>query len=94
MKGRMIETRIKRSAILICAGLMVQLFTLLKVHPLSFVAFIGLGCPLTAAGILLYLASLVSSEALRVEPEIGMGQTATSVAKARGAQVGDNKTAG
>ena len=93
MKGRMIETRIKRAAILICAGLVVQLFTLLKVHPLSFVAFIGLGCPLTAAGILLYLASLVSSEALPAKIEIGMGQT-TAAGKARSAQVGENETAG
>jgi len=93
MKGRMIETRIKRAGILICAGLVVQLFTLLKVHPLSFVVFIGLGCPLTAAGILLYLASLVSSEALPAELEIGMGQT-TAAEKARTAQVGENETAG
>jgi hypothetical protein len=78
MKGRMIETRIKRAAILICAGLVVQLFTLLRIHPLSFVVFIGLGCPLTAAGILLYLASLVSSESIPAEPGIDIGKIATA----------------
>ena len=93
MKGRMIETRIQRAATLICAGLVVQLFTLLKIHPLSFVVFLGLGCPLTTAGILLYLASLVSSDSLPAEIEIGMGLT-TPAAKARTAQVGENKTAG
>ena len=93
MKGRMIETRIKRAGILICAGLVVQLFTLLKVHPLSFVVFIGLGCPLTAVGILLYLVSLVSSESVPAELETGLGQ-ATTTAKARTAQAGENETAG
>jgi hypothetical protein len=94
MKGRTIETRIKQAAILICAGLVVQLFTLLKIHPLSFVVFIGLGCPLTAAGILLYLASLVSSEPLPAEIEIGIGQMASAAAKTRSAQVGENESSG
>jgi hypothetical protein len=94
MKGRTIETRIKQAAILICAGLVVQLLTLLKVHPLSFVIFIGLGCPLTAAGILLYLASLVSPEALPAEIEIGIGQTASPAVKTRSAQIGENESSG
>ena len=94
MRVRTIETRIKRAAILIWAGLVVQVFTLLRIHRLSFVAVIGLGCPLTTAGILLYLASLVWSESLAAEPEIGIRLAATPVAKARSAQVGEKETAG
>ena len=94
MKGRMIETRIKRAAILICAGLAVQLITLLRIHPLSFVVFLGLGCPLTIAGILLYLASLVSSESLPVKPETSLGEMVIPAAKARNAQAGENEAAG
>lgn len=57
-----IERRIKWASILIAAGLSVQLLCLLRIHPLAFVAFLTLGCPLVGGGILLYLLSLVSSE--------------------------------
>lgn len=40
------------------AGLLGQLGSLLVVHPLAFVAFLVVGCPFMAAGILLYLFSL------------------------------------
>jgi len=39
--------------------LLVQLLALLRVHPLAFVAFLALGCPLVGAGIVLYLLSLL-----------------------------------
>jgi len=55
-----IETNIRRASVLIAAGLGVQLLTLLPVHPLAFVAFLGVGCPLVAGGILVYLSSLAS----------------------------------
>ena len=55
-----IERRIRWAAILICAGLVVQVATLFFVHPLAFMAFLLIGCPLVAAGILLFLWSLVS----------------------------------
>ena len=57
-----IEKRIKWAGVLIAAGLMVQLLCLLWIHPLAFVTFLMLGCPLVGAGILLYLLSLVSGE--------------------------------
>ena len=41
------------------AGLLVQLGSLLVVHPLAFVAFLMVGCPLILAGIVLYLLSLI-----------------------------------
>jgi hypothetical protein len=60
MKAPVVETRIKWASLLIGAGLLVQLFSLVQVHPLAFVAFLALGCPLVGAGIVLYLMSLVS----------------------------------
>jgi len=35
----------------------------MRVHPLAFIAFILIGCPLVLAGILLFLYSIVSEEA-------------------------------
>jgi hypothetical protein len=62
MRGQSIEKRIRWAGVSICLGLTIQLLTLLWVHPLSFMAFLLLGCPLTAAGVLLYLYSLVGSD--------------------------------
>jgi len=56
---KVVETRIKWASLLIGAGLLVQLLALLRVHPLAFVAFLALGCPLVGAGIVLYLLSLL-----------------------------------
>ena len=53
------ERRIRWSSFLIGAGLLVQLGSLLVVHPLAFLGFLMVGCPLMAAGIVLYLLSLV-----------------------------------
>lgn len=61
MEAPVIETKIKWASVLIGAGLLVQLLALLRVHPLAFVAFLMIGCPLVAEGIVLYLLSLVSS---------------------------------
>jgi len=60
MMAASIESRIRWSGILVVAGLIVQMLTLFFTHPLAFVAFLLVGCPLVAAGILLYLYSLVS----------------------------------
>ena len=54
------ERRIRWASLLVGAGLVVQLASLLVVHPLAFVAFLMVGCPLMAAGIVLYLFSLVA----------------------------------
>jgi len=60
MAGNFIERRIRWSGILVGAGLIIQMLTLLATHPLAFVAFLLIGCPLVAIGILLYLYSLVA----------------------------------
>lgn len=59
METSVIERRIKWASWLIGAGLLVQLASLLLVHPLAFVGFLMVGCPLVLAGIVLYLLSLI-----------------------------------
>jgi archaellum biogenesis protein FlaJ (TadC family) len=61
-----LESLIRWAAALICAGLLVLLLTLIRIHPLAFVAFAVIGCPLVLAGILLFLYSIVSHQ-----PETG-----------------------
>jgi hypothetical protein len=58
MAGTTIEKRIRWSGFLIVTGLLVQLLTMSWSHPLSFMAFLIIGCPLTLAGVLIYLVSL------------------------------------
>jgi hypothetical protein len=55
-----IDRRIRWSGMLVVTGLVVQMLTLLWTHPLAFMCFILVGCPLVAAGILFYLYSLAS----------------------------------
>jgi hypothetical protein len=62
MTGVTIERRIRWSGLLILAGLVVQMLSLPWTHPLAFLSFLLLGCPLVALGILLFLSSLVSQE--------------------------------
>lgn len=57
-----LEARIRWAAMLICAGLLVLLLTLIRIHPLAFVAFAVIGCPLVLVGILLFLFSIVSHQ--------------------------------
>ena len=54
-----VERRIRWASLLIVAGLLVQLASLLVIHPLAFVAFLMVGCPLIGVGIVVYLLSLL-----------------------------------
>jgi hypothetical protein len=54
-----VERRIRWASFLIGAGLLVQLASLLVVHPLAFMGFLMIGCPLMLAGIVIYLLSLI-----------------------------------
>ena len=65
MQESMIERRIRWAAVMIGAGLLLQFVTLLRVHPLAFVVFLAVGCPLVMGGVILYLWSLVTP---RIEP--------------------------
>ena len=66
-----IERQIKRCGLLIALGLVVQLLTFASVHPLAFVVLLLAGCPLVAAGIALYLYSLVAHEPPGSPPGFG-----------------------
>ena len=66
-----IERQIKRGGLLIALGLVVQLLTFASVHPLAFVVFLLAGCRLVAAGIALYLYSLVAHEPPGSPPGFG-----------------------
>jgi hypothetical protein len=57
-----IERRIRWSGLLVVAGLLLQMLTLPWTHPLAFLCFLLVGCPLVGAGILLFLYSLVSHD--------------------------------
>lgn len=57
-----IERRLRWAGLLIAIGLVVQLTTFIWIHPLSFIAFAMIACPLIAAGILLFLYSLVTHQ--------------------------------
>jgi hypothetical protein len=61
MRAPSIERRIKWAGLLIALGLIVQVLTFAWIHPLAFLAFLVLGCPLAGAGVLLYLYSLVAA---------------------------------
>ena len=54
------ERRIRWSGMLIAAGLVIQMLSLIPIHPLAFMGFLLIGCPIVAAGILLFLYSIVS----------------------------------
>lgn len=62
MSTNTIERRIRWSGISIVLGLLLQMLTLLWTHPLAFMCFLIIGCPLVAAGMLLFLYSLVSHQ--------------------------------
>jgi hypothetical protein len=57
-----IEKRLRLAGLLVCLGLLMMLLTLVRIHPLAFVAFIVIACPLMLGGIILFLYSIVSHE--------------------------------
>src|SRR5262245_45533728 len=58
-----LERRIRWAAVLVAIGIGIQLASLYWDHPLSFMAFLGLGCPVVLLGVLLYLYSLSTARA-------------------------------
>jgi len=57
-----VETKIKWAAALTFAGLLCILLSFGNIHPLAFVAFLTIACPLTIAGVLLFLSALLPRE--------------------------------
>ena len=58
----LVERRLRWAGVLIAVGLIIQLTTFIWIHPLAFIGFAVIGCPLVAAGVLLFLFSLVSHQ--------------------------------
>jgi hypothetical protein len=54
-----IHRRLQLSGVLIILGLAVELLSLIRIHPLAFMGFLLVGGGLLAAGVILYLVSLV-----------------------------------
>jgi hypothetical protein len=61
-KTPLVERRLRWAGILIAVGLVIQLMTFVWMHPLAFIAFAVISCPLVAAGVLLFLCFLVSHQ--------------------------------
>ncbi len=55
-----IDRRVRIAAALVGAGLLVETLVLRGVHPSAFLIFVFAGIPLVAAGVLVFLYSLVS----------------------------------
>jgi hypothetical protein len=55
-----ISRRLRIAGVLIVLGLIVEAISLIWNHPLSFVAFLGIGGLLLLLGIVVYLTALVS----------------------------------
>jgi hypothetical protein len=55
------EGRIRAAGWFVVAGLLVELATLLWIHPMAFMAQVGVGIPLTAMGILLFAWAAVTT---------------------------------
>lgn len=58
-----LERRLQFSGVILILSLLVEALTFLGHGPISFILFVGLGGILFAAGILLFLYSLVASKA-------------------------------
>jgi hypothetical protein len=52
--------RLRISSLLIAAGLLVQIASMMILHPLSFVSFLAIRCPLIGTGVIYFLLGLVS----------------------------------
>ena len=56
----LIQRRLFWSGSLVAAGLLVELIVAPWLHPLAFVVFLALACPLVVGGMLLFLWTLVA----------------------------------
>jgi F0F1-type ATP synthase assembly protein I len=60
-EGLRIEVRLRLASVLVGVGLLVALASMFWDHPLSFMVFLLVGMPLCAAGVIVYLLTIVSS---------------------------------
>jgi hypothetical protein len=59
-----IEKRVKLAAILVFLGLVCMLLSFTRLHPLAFIGFLGIACPLTIAGMILFLLTLLQKDSV------------------------------
>jgi hypothetical protein len=59
-----IEAKLRRAGLAIAVGLLLDLISLVPLHPLAFIAFVGLGVPITLAGMIYFLLSLLSDSGI------------------------------
>jgi hypothetical protein len=65
-----VEIKIKWAAWLVFAGLVCILLSFSKIHPLAFVVFLTLACPLTIAGMIFFFVALLQrDQAIQSGPE-------------------------
>jgi hypothetical protein len=62
MAESVLERRLRWAGVLIALGLIVQSITLAVLHPLAFVGFIVIACPLMGAGVVLFLVAILIGE--------------------------------
>ena len=55
-----IEPGVRRAALIVAFGLVMELLSLIPVHALAFIAFAAIAVPVTAAGVVLFLLAIVS----------------------------------
>ena len=55
-----LEKRLRIAGLLVALGLLIQMLSLLPIHPLAFIVFVGIGAPIMVAGVIFFLLSLVS----------------------------------
>lgn len=67
------EKHLRRAGILVSLGLVIQFLSLLPLHPLAFIGFTALALPVTAAGVIYFLLSLVTHQESEAD-QSGQGQ--------------------
>jgi hypothetical protein len=55
-----IETKLRRASLIIALGLLLQFLSLLPLHPLAFIAFVGIGVPVMAVGVIMFLLAVIN----------------------------------
>jgi hypothetical protein len=55
-----IETKLRRASLIVALGLLLQFLSLIPLHPLAFIAFVGIGVPVMVVGVILFLLAVVN----------------------------------
>jgi hypothetical protein len=61
MDDHLLEKRLRWAGLLVALGLVLQLGASMWIHPLAFVTFLLVACPLVVAGMLTFLWALVAA---------------------------------